>query len=223
MLMLYVTYLAKNLGTTRTSKNVTAAQARDIELYIDNESESYLYKAREFTGEQVLYDELFTVKQPNTEILNSIKGESYFLVAYLSSLGRNSGEISLVIDRLKGRILVAELPKATAEELKVYAKLEGYKKHFMGIRSKAGIARAKKQGKAIGGLRAKTQKRNEEKSKEADDMAASLKSYIQMFKERDFTLEQSATLLNELGVKTAQGKAFKPMTIKRYIDRVNKA
>ena len=51
-------------------------------------------------------------------------------------------------------------------------------------------------------------------------MAESLKSYLQMFKERNFTLKQGADLLNERGIKTAQGKEFKAMTVKRYIDRI---
>jgi DNA invertase Pin-like site-specific DNA recombinase len=117
--------------------------------------------------------------------------------------------------------MVAELPNATAEELKVFAKLEDSKKKFMGIRSKAGIEQAKADGKSIGGLRGKTKERNEQKSKEANGIAESLKSYLQMFKERNFTLRQGADLLNERGVRTAQGKEFKPMTVKRYMDRLS--
>jgi DNA invertase Pin-like site-specific DNA recombinase len=90
----------------------------------------------------------------------------------------------------------------------------------MGIRSKAGIEQAKANGKSVGGLRGKTQERNEQKTQEANDMAESLKSYLQMFVDKGFTLKQGADLLNERGIKTAQGKEFKPMTVKRYLDRL---
>jgi len=218
--MLYVTYITESLGTTRISKNVIEAQERDIELYIDNFIDTSLNEGLIFTGGHVLYDWLFSENNPKKEMINALVGESYFLVAYLSSLGRNSEEISQVIDKLHGLILVADLPGASAEDLKVYAKLEAYKKKFIGIRSKVGIEQAKADGKNIGGLRAKTQERNDKKRKEADDMAESLKSYLQMFVDRGFTLNQGATLLNELGVKTVQGKEFKSMTVKRYIDRL---
>jgi DNA invertase Pin-like site-specific DNA recombinase len=218
--VLYATYTAETLGTTRTSKNVVEAQERDMQLYIDNFIDSSLENGGKFTGGHVLHEWLFSVNNPNKEITNALAGEAYFLVAYLSSIGRNNEEVAQVIDKLHGLILVAELPNATAEELKVYAKLEDSKKQFMGIRSKAGIEQAKADGKNVGGLRGKTKERNDQKNKEANDMAESLKSYLQMFIQRDFTLKQGADLLNERGLKTAQGKEFKPMTVKRYLDRL---
>lgn len=219
--MLYATYTAETLGTTRTSKNVVEAQERDMQIYIDNFINSSLENGGKFTDGHVLHDWLFSVNNPNKEITDALAGEAYFLVAYLSSIGRNSEEISEVIDKLHGLILVAELPNATAEELKIYAKLEDSKKKFMGIRSKAGIEQAKADGKSIGGLRGKTKTRNEQKTLEANDMAESLKSYLHMFVERGFTLKQGADLLNERGLRTAQGKEFKPMTVKRYMDRLS--
>jgi hypothetical protein len=51
-------------------------------------------------------------------------------------------------------------------------------------------------------------------------MAESLKSYLEMFIQRGFTLKQGADLLNERGVRIGQGKEFKAMTVKRYMDRL---
>lgn len=51
-------------------------------------------------------------------------------------------------------------------------------------------------------------------------MAEELKSYLNMFIESGYTLKHGADFLNEHCVKTAQGKEFKPMTVKRYLDRI---
>jgi len=40
-----------------------------------------------------------------------------------------------------------------------------------------------------------------------------------MIIQRGLNLKQGADLLNERGIKTSQGKGFKPMTVKRYLDR----
>jgi hypothetical protein len=41
-----------------------------------------------------------------------------------------------------------------------------------------------------------------------------------MLIQRCFTLKQGADLLNERGVRIGQGKEFKAMTVKRYMDRL---
>lgn len=51
-------------------------------------------------------------------------------------------------------------------------------------------------------------------------MAELLKYYLLMFVEQGYTLKQGTDLLNEQGIKTAQSKEFKHMTIKRYLDRI---
>ena len=214
----YIVFTASKLGTTRHSKNTIASQERDIQLFVDHFMDKDLQphgqmETDNYLSEVIELKEMFAMVQ---------KQSATILVAYLSCIGSNAAEISNTIDMLNGEIMVAELPNATAEELKVYAKLEDSKKKFMGIRSKAGIEQAKADGKQIGGLRGKTQERNDQRKQEADNMAEELKSYLLMIIERGYTLKQGADLLNERGVKTAQGKEFKPMTVKRYLDRSKK-
>jgi hypothetical protein len=212
----YMIFTASKLGTIRHNQNTEKSQERDIELF----EQHYLPKGYKRHGElatDTYLAELFESEEMKNHLLEQ---EAIILVAYLSSIGSNANQISEVIDILNGKIMVAELPCATSEELKVYAKLEDSKKKFMGLRSKAGIKQAKAEGKSIGGLRGKTKERNEQKMKEANEMAESLKSYLQMFIQRGFTLKQGANLLNERGIKTAQGKEFQPMTVKRYLDRL---
>ncbi len=209
------------VGTKRHSGNTIDSQQRDVQLYLDHFVDTD-YKLEDKHGNKLgSYGNTYLYNYELKEVLYKHLQDSgdRLLVASLSCLGSNSNEIAQVIDELNGEIKVAELPNATAEELKVYAKLEDSKKKFMGVRSKAGIEQAKADGKNIGGLRGKTKERNEQKAKEANDMAESLKSYLLMFVERGFTLKQGADLLNERGIKTVNGKEFKPMTVKRYLDR----
>lgn len=218
--MLYVTYKAESLGTTRTSRNMMEAQERDIQLYIGNYIDSSLEKGAELIGGNVLHDWLFSEQNPNRYITDVLAGDIYILVAYLSSLGRNAEEVTQVIDKLEGNILVAELPDATAQELKVYAKLEDSKKKFMGLRSKAGIELAKAKGKNIGGLRGKTKELNSARKKQADIKAKQLKEHLLYCRNKGYKLLETAHYLNGLGLRTVQGKEFKPMTVKRYLDRL---
>jgi len=214
----YLICTADKLGTKRHSKDTLAAQERDIQLFADHFLDNDYKQYGEFRFESFL-SEVIENEGVRASLLDS---NATILVAYLSSIGSNADEISSTIDMLNGDIMVAELPHATAEELKIYAKLEDSKKKFIGIRSKVGIQQAKADGKNIGGLRGKTKERNEQKSKEATDMAESLKPYLQMIIQRGLNLKQGADLLNERGIKTAQGKEFKPMTVKRYLDRLAK-
>jgi DNA invertase Pin-like site-specific DNA recombinase len=212
----YMIFTASKLGTIRHNQNTEKSQERDIELF----EQHYLPKGYKRHGElatDTYLAELFESEEMKNHLLEQ---EAIILVAYLSSIGSNANQISEVIDILDGKIMVAELPCATSEELKVFAKLEDSKKKFMGLRSKAGIKQAKAEGKSIGGLRGKTKERNKQKTIEANEMAESLKSYLQMFIQRGYTLKQGAELLNERGIKTAQGKEFQPMTVKRYLDRL---
>jgi hypothetical protein len=218
--MLYVTYIADNLGTVRKSKNSIESQGRDIQLYLEHFKDSSIEIDGKLSGGEVLHDWLFSAENPHKYVASILRGEVTVIVAYLSALGRNNEEIAKVINSLDGHVIVAELPEATAEELGIYAKLEDSKKKFMGIRSKAGITKAKAEGKKVGGLRESTKERNEQAAKKATVMAESIRSYLLMFIERGFTLKQGADLLNERGIKTAQGKEFKPMTVKRYLDRL---
>lgn len=213
------TFIAAKLGTVRLSQvlEVTAAQHRDIGLFIEN-----------FTDEDIeIIEELNAINYLSEYLRNPVDREILFndrstiLVAYLSALGSNSEEIAWVIDELDGDVMVAELPYATAEELKVYAKLEDTKKQFISIRTKAGIEQAKAEGAHIGGLREKTKLRNEQQKRLADDMADSLKVHLLKLHKEGYTLKQLADYLNEKGITTAQGKQFKPMTVKRYIDRLD--
>lgn len=218
--MLYVTYIAETLGTVRSSQNAVEAQERDIQIFVDHYLSGETEKSGALTGGTVLYDWLFSSENPHRWELEVLLGDVYIVVAYLSSLGRNSNEICQVIDKIKGMILVAELPRAKSDELKVYAKLEDFKKEFIGLRSKAGIRNAKKQGKNIGGLRSKTENLNETRKAEAESNAEKIKEYLTFCTDKGYTLQATADYLNTKGIKTVQGKDFKPMTVKRYIERI---
>lgn len=218
--MLYVTYIAKTLGTVRSSQNAVEAQERDIQIFVDHYLPDKAKESGRLIGGTVLYDWLFSSENPHRWKLDVLADDVYVVVAYLSSIGRNSDEICQAIDKLKGKIIVAELPRARPDELKVYAKLEDCKKEFIGLRSKAGIRNAKKQGKCIGGLRSKTESLNEARKKEAESNAEKIKEYLTFCLDKGYTLQVAADYLNAKGIKTTQGKEFKPMTIKRYISRL---
>lgn len=218
--MLYVTYIAETLGTVRSSQNPIEAQERDIQIFTRHYLSSEAEKSGALSGGTVLYDWLFGSENPHRWKLEVLAGDIYIVVAYLSSIGRNSDEICQAIEKVKGMILVAELPRARSDELKVYAKLEDSKKEFIGLRSKVGIRNAKEQGKNIGGLRSKTAILNKARKTEAEINSEKIKEHLTFCMDKGYTLQAMADYLNTKGFKTAQGKDFKPMTVKRYIDRL---
>lgn len=218
--MLYVTYIAETLGTVRSSQNAVEAQERDIQIFVDHCLTDEAEESGTLTGGSVLYDWLFSSENSHRWKLDVLAGDVYVVVAYLSSIGRNCDEICQAIDKLKGMIFVAELPRARPDELKVYAKLEDSKKEFIGLRSKIGIRNARKQGKNIGGLRSKTESLNEARKKEAESNAEKIKEHLTICASKGYTLQATADYLNSKGLKTAQGNEFKPMTVKRCIERL---
>lgn len=219
--MIYITYIAEALGTVRASQNPVEAQQRDIKIFVDHYLPDEAEESGRLTGGSVLYDWLSSTENPHKWKLEVLAGDVHVVVAYLSSLGRNSNEICQAIDRLKGMIFVAELPKAEPDDLKVYAKLEDSKKEFIGLRSKAGIKHAKEQGKQVGGLRSKTENLNEARKIEAESNAKAIKEHLTFCINKGYTLQAIAHYLNTKGIKTTQGKEFKPMTVKRYIGRLS--
>lgn len=220
--MNYITYIAEALGTVRASQNPVEAQQRDIKIFVEHYLPDETEESGRLTGGSVLYDWLNSTENPHKWKLEVLAGDVYVVVAYLSSLGRNSSEICQVIDKLKGMIFVAELPKAEPDDLKVYAKLEDTKKEFIGLRSKAGIRHVKEQGKKVGGLRSKTEILNEARKIEAESHAKEIKEHLTFCIDKGYTLQAIADYLNIKGLKTVQSKEFKPMTVKRYIERLKK-
>ncbi|QCU90547.1 recombinase family protein [Thiomicrorhabdus sediminis] len=215
----YVTYYRVSTKKQGDSGLGLDAQRRDIQLFLDNYSGVPYEVLAEFV--EVESGANAERKELSEAIALAKKEAAILLVAKLDRLSRKVSFVSSLMDDKGLNLKVAQMPNADKFQLHIYAALAEQERDFISKRTKAALAEAKARGQKLGGLRDKTNERNKAKRKVADDFAAKFRGILSPMVSAQMSLEAIATALNEAGHKTAQGKTFKAMTVKRLLDRLN--
>ena len=111
------------------------------------------------------------------------------------------------------------MPHADKFQLHIYAALAEQEREFISKRTKAALAEAKNRGVKLGGLRDKTNARNQAKRKQADKFAAKIWRTVEPMKQQGLSLSDIARRLNDIGIATATGRQFQAQTVKNLIER----
>jgi DNA invertase Pin-like site-specific DNA recombinase len=211
----YVIYTRVSTAEQGKSGLGLEAQQRDIELYLQNFSET----PWEIIGEFQDVQSGKVAERP--ELLKALqlarKEKAELLVAKLDRLSRDVEFIARTIKQ--ATIRVASMPHADNFQLHIYAALAEQEREFISKRTKAALQVAKERGRQLGGLRDKTMKRNEAIQEKARAEADRAMKIVGPLRNAGQTLSSIAETLNDMNVATSRGGRWTPMQVKRVLDR----
>ncbi|KQQ73646.1 DNA invertase [Rhizobium sp. Leaf321] len=211
----YVIYTRVSTAEQGKSGLGLEAQLRDIDLYLQNFSETPWKIIGEFqdvqSGKAADRPELMKALQL------ARKEKAELLVAKLDRLSRDVEFIARTIKQ--ATIRVASMPHADNFQLHIYAALAEQEREFISKRTKAALQAAKERGRQLGGLRDKTMKRNKAIQDKARAEADRAMKIVGPLRNAGQTLSSIAETLNDMNVATSRGGQWTPMQVKRVLDR----
>tara|TARA_Y100000592_G_scaffold46909_1_gene74489 strand:- start:536 stop:1201 length:666 start_codon:yes stop_codon:yes gene_type:complete len=211
----YALYLrisnAKSGGVT---SHGVEAQRRDLDLYLKS-------NGGEVVGEFI--DVMSGRKDDRPELQKALElCRRTGCVLLASKVDRVSRDVEFWARLCKDKrlkIKVAQLPNADTFQIHLFAALANQEAAFISARTKAALAAAKAKGVVLGNP--KLSVINRKRSKSAGLFAEKYSPIINPLREKGYTYQEIAVTLNNMGLKTARGKNFYPMQVKRIIDRTN--
>lgn len=213
----YVTYIRVSTKGQGESGLGMEAQKRDIAIYLNDYSDRPYEVIEEYTEIHSGSDN--NRAELSKAIAKAKKEKAVLLVAKLDRLSRKVSFIAALMDDKGLEIKVAQMPHADKFQLHIYAALAEQEREFISKRTKAALAEAKNRGVKLGGLRDKTNARNQAKRKQADEFAAKIWRTVEPMKQQGLSLSDIARRLNDIGITTVTGRQFQAQTVKNVIER----
>lgn len=195
-----------------------AAQNRDLDLFLTTYAEVPFEVIGEFT------DILSGADDTRPELTKALdlcrKTGATLLVSKLDRLSRKVSFIATLMEDPKVTFRVASIPRASKMELHLYAMLAEQERDFISLRTKAALVEARARGSKLGGLRPKTEKRNEAIQAGADASAQKIAALLLPMKAAGKTLREIASALNASGITTPRGNQWSASQVMRTLDRL---
>ncbi len=213
----YVVYTRVSTKEQGRSGLGLEAQQRDIHLYLENYSEVPWEIVGQFQDVQSGGEDDRPQLRAALEQVRRTGAE--LLVAKLDRLSRKVSFIAQLMDDPKVRLRVATMPQADKFQLHIYAALAEQERDFISKRTKDALKAAKARGKALGGLRDATMKRNVAIQEKAASEARRLLQIIAPMREAGSTLEAIATALDRMDVATSRGGIWTAKQVSRVLAR----
>lgn len=148
------------------------------------------------------------------------------LIPKLDRLSRNVAFIFKLRDE-KVDFVCCDIPDANTLTIGIFASLAQHERELISARTKAALQAKKRQGFKLGtpanltdAARAKAWEANRQKAL-ANTNNRRASGYIKQLRGSEMTYQEIATKLNAEGFRTARGKLFAAMSIKRLYDRIN--
>ncbi|TPO01481.1 recombinase family protein [Mesorhizobium sp. B1-1-5] len=213
----YVVYLRLSKARKGEAGLGIEAQQRDVDLFLATYAHNPEVLAT-FTEVQSGADDdrpelakaLALVRStPNAELL----------VAKLDRLSRRVSFIAKLLEDKRVTVRVACMPNADAFQLHIYAALAEQERIFISKRTIAALAVAKSRGKALGGIRPHTERRNEALKAQADARALKCITVIGPMRDSGKTLAEIASALTVMNIPTARGGKWSPTTVADILRR----
>jgi DNA invertase Pin-like site-specific DNA recombinase len=194
------------------------AQQRDFDVFLNTYAEVPFEVIGDFT------DILSGADDARPELTKALdlcrKSGATLLVAKLDRLSRKVSFIATLMEDPKVTFRVASIPMASKMELHLYAMLAEQERDFISHRTKAALVEARARGSKLGGLRPKTEKRNEAIQAGADASAQKVAALLVPMKAAGKTLREIASALNASGITTSRGNQWSASQVMRTLERL---
>ena len=137
----------------------------------------------------------------------------------VSRLCRLSRDLEFIAGLMKGKVKFRIATNPTADELTIgiYAVMGLHERKEISRRTKQALAEAKRRGIKLGTAGARNiKKANDAKISAANTFAAKLQPLVMPLREAGKTFNEIADVLNQMNIKTPQGKKFQATQVRRY-------
>ena len=149
------------------------------------------------------------------------KNGAVLVVAKLDRLARNVAFVSMLMES-KVEFVCADFPTANNLTIHIIAAVAEHEAVMISLRTKAGLAAAKKRGVELGKTMDtdKATKGHSTQTQIADRSAAKIKNTVAGLVAAGLSLRKIAAELNTMGVKTPRGKEWTAQAVKNAQARV---
>lgn len=144
------------------------------------------------------------------------KTGSVILVARLCRLSR---DLELIAGLMKRDVQfrIATNPSADELTIGIYALMAMHERKEIGRRTRQALAEAKRRGVKLGTAGSRNiKKANDAKISAANTFAAKLQPLVMPLREAGKTFNEIADVLNQMNIRTPQGKKFQATQVRRY-------
>jgi len=210
----YVSYLRVSSRSQGSTGLGIEAQRRDINLYLNShECEIVEEFVEVMSGGRDDRPEL------NTAIDLCKKKSCTLLVSKLDRLSRDVEFVARICKDKKLSLKIAQIPNADNFQIHLFAALASQEREFISQRTKAALAAAKARGVVLGNP--KIAEINRGRKRTARKIANQYAPIVLPLRTKGLTYLEIAGTLNQMGIRTSRGHKFKPMSVKRIVDRAS--
>lgn len=214
----YVTYKRVSGGENQKSGLGLDAQERDIQVFLENYSETPYEVLEEFVEVQTGTDN----ERPKLRAAISLAKEhqATLVVAKLDRLSRKVSFIASLMEEKGLTFKVSQMPYATEFQLHIYAALAAQEVQFISQRTKAALKEAKKRGVRLGAPFHHINDLAAARKQKALQDAQRVAGVIIPLRESGKSIRSICEVLNTSGIKTSRGTTFNEKLVCRMLKRL---
>lgn len=214
----YITYKRVSGGENQKSGLGLEAQARDIQLFLEN----YADTPYEVLGEFVEVHSGTDNDRPQLKAAIDLakKHQAVLVVAKLDRLSRKVSFIATLMEEKGLTFKVAQMPYADAFQLHIYAALAEQERQFISQRTKAALAAAKARGVKLGSPTNHYKELAAGKRQKALDDAKKVEGVIVPLRRSGASLKTICEVLNASGARTSRGAFYNQPLVSRMLTRL---
>lgn len=217
----YVTYRRVSSQEQGKSGLGLEAQARDVQLFLDNYAETQYEVHGDFVETHTGADN--DRPQLNAAIALAKKTGAVLVVAKLDRLSRRVSFLASLMEEKGLDFKVAQMPYADRFQLHIYAALAEQERAFISQRTTAALQAAKARGIRLGAPIHHIDALAEAKKRKALENAKKVEGVIVPLRQAGASLRTICGVLNTSGARTSKGGIFYPPLISQMLKRLEMA
>lgn len=217
----YVTYRRVSSQEQGKSGLGLEAQARDIQLFLDNYAETPYEMVGDFVEIHSGADN--DRPQLNSAIALARKTGAVLVVAKLDRLSRRVSFLASLMEEKGMDFKVAQMPYADRFQLHIYAALAEQERAFISERTVAALQAAKERGVRLGAPVHHIDALAIAKKQRALENAQKVKGVIVPLRHSGASLRTICGVLNTSGARTSKGGIFYPPLVSQMLRRLEAA
>ena len=211
----FVRYLRVSTQKQGIDGNGMAAQERDIDIFLRGQ------KDPEVIGTFCEVQSGAVADRPQLQAALKLCRETgaHLVCQKIDRISRDVEFWASLVKDKRLTIRVANIPNADTFTIHLFAALAQQEREFISQRTKAAMAMAKKRGVVFGNPR--LAEINRTRQHNARKKTLKIAPIVMPLRKKGMTLQQIASTLNEMGMKTSTGGIYYPTQIKRIVDRAS--